>query len=352
MKNTVDLYHFVRYYGVMDKNQLNQILYQLTENEKEYKKRKNAISNRIFTQSKKYIKGKEVYILSGEDLKQHNIAIRKDSRFSFMPFHTYLCININYIYSGQCTYFINDKEVCLHQGDICIFDKDTVRAKMLTGYNDIIINIVVSTDFFKNSISVMKDQNLLAKFVAKAMETNTKRDNYIIFTFNKNQKIIDLFDEILFEYYDTKPYSESVIQGYFSILMIELLRSYQQDRNSSFVQFSDIKSDTIYQIVSYIEKNYVNCTLNDLAEHFNYHEKYICSLLKNYYGKSFKEIQTESRMKYAERYLLHSSLSIYEIGQKVGFNNQNQFYKMFEKYYNQTPKQFRKNHENTSKKVL
>lgn len=326
----------------MDKNQLNKLLYELTDNEKEYIKKRNSISDRFLEQNKTYIKGKEVYLLNGKELKDHNIAIRKDSRFSFMPFYTYSCINLNYIYSGQCTYFINDKEICLHQGDICIFDKDTVRTKMLTGYDDIIINIVVNTEFFKNSISIMKEQNLLAKFVAKAMETNTNHDNYIIFNSNKNEKIMHLFDEILFEYYDTKPYSELVIQEYLSIVMIELLRSYQQDKNSSLVQFSDKKSDKVYQIVSYIDKNYIDCTLQDLSVTFNYHEKYICTLLKKYYGKSFKEIQTASRMKYAERYLLHSNLSIYEIGQKVGFNNQNQFYKMFEKYYNLTPNQFRK----------
>ena len=55
-------------------------------------------------------------------------------------------------------------------------------------------------------------------------------------------------------------------------------------------------------------------------------------------------------MKYTECYLLHSNLSIYEFGQKVGFNNQNQFYKMFKKYYNQAPKPFRNNQENTTKK--
>lgn len=122
----------------------------------------------------------------------------------------------------------------------------------------------------------MKDQNLLAKFVAKAMETNIKHDNYIIFNSNKNEKIIQLFDEILFEYYDIKPYFELVIQRYLSIIIIELLRSYQQDKNSSLVQFSD----KVYQIISYKDKNYVNCTLQDLSKHFNYHEKYIFSLLK------------------------------------------------------------------------
>ncbi len=325
----------------MNKDQLNKLLFKLTDNEKEYKKRRNSFSPRIYSQPKAYIKGKEVYILYGNDLKTHNIAIRKDSRFSFMPFYTYTCINLNYIYSGQCTYFINDKEICLHQGDICIFDKGTVRTKMSTGYDDIVINIIFKEEFFKSSIHIMKEQNLLARFVSKTMEINTNHDNYIIFHSNKSDKIIHLFDELLFEYYEEKVYSEQVIQSYLSIILIELLRSYQENKNSILVQFSNKKSDNIYQIVSYIEKNYTNCTLHDLAETFNYHEKYICALLKQVYGKPFKEIQTEFRMKYAERYLLHSDLSIYEIGQKVGFNNQNQFYKMFEKYYALTPKQFR-----------
>lgn len=332
----------------MNKEQLDTLLFQLTPNEIEYKKNKDSYSKRFKSQDTTFILGKEVYILYGKELKDYDIALRKDSRFSFMPFYTYNCINLNYIYSGQCTYYIDDKEVVLKKGDICIFDRGTVRTKMVTGYNDIIINIILREDYFKNTIQIMQSQNLLAQFVAKTLETNTSHDNYIIFYSSKNEKIPELFNEILFEYYEKKNYASQVIQSYLSIIMIELLRSYQDNNNLGLVQFSNSNSSQILQMIAFIENNYVQCTLEDLSKEFGYHEKYICSLLKKQYNKTFKQIQTEYRIKYASRYLIHSDLTIQEISQKVGFNNLNQFYKIFDKFYHTTPSKYRKTNKEAS----
>lgn len=219
---------------------------------------------------------------------------------------------------------------------------------MVTGYNDIIINIILREDYFKNTIQIMQSQNLLAQFVAKTLETNTSHDNYIIFYSSKSEKIPELFNEILFEYYEKKNYASQVIQSYLSIIMIELLRSYQDNNNLGLVQFSNSNSSQILQMIAFIENNYVQCTLEDLSKEFGYHEKYICSLLKKQYNKTFKQIQTEYRIKYASRYLIHSDLTIQEISQKVGFNNLNQFYKIFDKFYHTTPSKYRKTNKEAS----
>lgn len=326
----------------MKENELNAFLLEHTENEKYYLKHKSKVSKRFENNEfKKIVDGKEVFVLTSNSIIDQPISIRKDSRYTFMPFFTYECININYIYSGECTYFIENEEVILKKGDFCIFDKEVIRTKMKGKYEDIIINILMQEDYFKNAINLFDNSNLLASFVANTMSFNVSHKNYIIFRTNDNQKIAHLMNLLLIEYYENNSYSNKVIQNYFSIIFIELLCLYEQNTDNQKVVFSNKTSNNVYNIIQYIESHYVDCSLSDLSIKFNYHEKYICSLLKLNLNKTFKQLQTEFRLKYACRYLIHSNLSINEIADKVGFYNHNQFYRCFKQYYKILPAQYR-----------
>lgn len=326
----------------MKENELNAFLLELTENEKYYLKHKSKVSKRFENDEfKKIIDGKEVFVITPNSIKNQPISIRKDSRYTFMPFFTYESININYIYSGKCTYFIENEEITLKKGDFCIFDKDVVRTKMKGHYEDIVINILMKEDYFKNTINLFDNNNFLASFVANTMSFNASHKNYIIFKTNDNQKIAHLMNLLLIEYYENNSYSNMIIQNYFSIIFTELLSLYEQNDANNEVVFSNKTSNKIYNIVQYIESHYVDCSLSDLSIKFNYHEKYICSLLKINLNKTFKQLQTDFRLKYACRYLIHSNLSINEIADKVGFYNHNQFYRCFKQHYEVFPAQYR-----------
>lgn len=96
------------------------------------------------------------------------------------------------------------------------------------------------------------------------------------------------------------------------------------------------------EIIDYIEKNARTCTLKETALLFNYHPKYLSQLIKQTFNKTFKEIQTEQRMKNAIQLLRYSELSIAEISQNVGISNVSQFYKNFSALYTLSPNEYRK----------
>ncbi|MDT2087086.1 helix-turn-helix domain-containing protein [Enterococcus faecalis] len=64
--------------------------------------------------------------------------------------------------------------------------------------------------------------------------------------------------------------------------------------------------------------------------------------MKQTFNKTFKEIQTEQRMKNAIQLLRYSELSIAEISQNVGISNVSQFYKNFSALYTLSPNEYRK----------
>lgn len=67
---------------------------------------------------------------------------------------------------------------------------------------------------------------------------------------------------------------------------------------------------------------------------------YLSRMLKKCTGKNFTDLLSEKRVEEAKK-LLHSNKSIKEITYEVGFNSQNYFTKIFKKYENCTPTEYR-----------
>lgn len=326
----------------MNKTDLDQLLFSLTENEKKYKAYHSTSSPRYAATKKISISEQEVMYFQLDNLNSNKFILRKDSRYIELPFYTYSNINMNYIYSGECHYWIDNKELTLHKGDVCIFDKGVIRAKERTGDQDIIININISDEHFQNSIPKLSDQNIITKFLLNCLLEDSNHDNYIVFRTNEHPKIIDLFDRLLIEYYENRLYSKEIIQNYLSIIIMELLLLYQTSQNIHSVHLSGNANNQMLEILYYIENHYTHCTLKDVAAHFGYHEKYLCSYIKKNMGKTFQEIKRGYRLDAAARYLSNSTLTIHEIAVKTGYTNYNQFYKEFQKRYQMLPSEFRK----------
>lgn len=326
----------------MDTDKLNKLLIKNTEREQYYLDNPGSVSPRYKSMNSKIVDGKEVFCFSLDKLAEKEILIRKDSRYTFVPFYIHSNINMNYIYSGKCTYLINDEYITLHKGDVCIFDKDVVRAKMKTGKDDIIINISMSNDFFSNSlINRIGEQSVMANFIIHSLSNTENHNHYLIFQTEKSMKIIELFNSLLIEYYDNKIYSKEIIKSYLVIIFIELLRIYHTRSGNQLIQISDDSSKILMDILHYIEKNYSDCNIDDIAKTFGYHPKYISYLIKKKTGKTFNEIKLTQRLNIACSYLKNTTLSIQTIAEKVGITNQSFFYKKFKEYYKISPNDYR-----------
>lgn len=329
----------------MDMIELDKRLREHTEREQFYLDHPGSVSPRYQHIKKSFIEGKEVYSFELSKLNDEEILIRKDSRFTFVPFYRHTNINLNYIYSGQCTYIIDDQYVTLQQGDVCIFDKDVIRAKMKLSEEDIVFNISMSNSYFSKSLSNrIAEQSVMASFIIHSLSQNEHHDNYLIFRTNGSPSIISLFQRLLLEYYNNDIYSKEIIQSYIDIIFMELLRLYQGNHANHMIQVTNGSNDKILHILSYIEAHYQDCTIDDLAQIFGYHPKYLSTMIKQKTGKNFKEIQLQQRMNHACSYLRNTSLSIQEIAEKIGFSNQSFFYKRFVEIYHVKPQEYRNQH--------
>ena len=95
------------------------------------------------------------------------------------------------------------------------------------------------------------------------------------------------------------------------------------------------------EIMNYVQANYIDITLDDLAEKFFLSKPYLSKYIKEKSGMTFGDILKEIRMKKARAMLKSSSATVESIAESVGYQNVEHFNRTFKKLYNITPVQYR-----------
>jgi len=334
----------------MNYQDLDSYLRKLTPSEKWHLENPNKLSEFYKKVEKVNIEGSLVYLFDfAIRLKKENIIVSKDTRFTYIPKHIHSAIELNYIYSGSCTYEIGDKNVVLNEGDLCLCDTHVVHSTKPIGENDIVVNIAMTESFFTTSfLSRLSNEGIITSFLVNSLLENKSHSKYIVFRSNKKSKIDILMKNLMCEYFHRDIGYNEVTNSYIIIIFSELVRIFNEN-NSSEHDLEDKKYDNIINILKYIENNYNHCTLSTTANHFGYNSNYLGNLLKSKTGKSFSQLKMEHRMKQAAMLISHSEMPIYEIALEVGFSNLGYFYKTFKNTFNKNPQEYRDSYTLTNK---
>lgn len=103
------------------------------------------------------------------------------------------------------------------------------------------------------------------------------------------------------------------------------------------------REERIIEIISFIQKNFVDVTLDTLAEHFHLSAPYLSKYIKEKAGMTFQEAVREARMKKARNQLKYTNDTVETIAAGVGYENVEHFNRLFKRSYGITPVQYRKN---------
>lgn len=95
------------------------------------------------------------------------------------------------------------------------------------------------------------------------------------------------------------------------------------------------------EIMNYVQANYIDITLDDLAEKFFLSKPYLSKYIKEKSGMTFGDLVKKIRMKKAKALLKSSNMTVENIALSVGYQNVEHFNRLFKKAYDMTPMQFR-----------
>ncbi len=131
--------------------------------------------------------------------------------------------------------------------------------------------------------------------------------------------------------------------------MKQFVSSYLTDVVDSVNAFErdDHFGNLIKNIRLYINEHYAEgLTLKILADVFYLHPIYLSHIFKEKTGTNYLDYLTEIRMEKAKEFLKNQEYKIYNISQKVGYENPCYFSKLFKNYTGMTPKKYRDSVDN------
>jgi len=98
-----------------------------------------------------------------------------------------------------------------------------------------------------------------------------------------------------------------------------------------------------WKALEYIRKHCSDCdlSLDRISEEFQITSTYLCYVIKEQTGVSYKKYLTELRMEEAKRLLKETPLRIIDISQATGYNDVSYFIKVFQKHTGLTPAKYR-----------
>ncbi|NJD03043.1 MAG: helix-turn-helix domain-containing protein [Ruminiclostridium sp.] len=136
------------------------------------------------------------------------------------------------------------------------------------------------------------------------------------------------------------------LMGASALLQLLFIRLYRSYRESFPLTDLSRPTSAIHHVQKYIDEHFLEpVTLKEVSRIFFIDMYYLSRRFKKVCGYSFKEYLILQRLSRAKYLLVESSLSITDICTATGFNNINNFIRIFKKNERESPFQYRKKYK-------
>ena len=100
-------------------------------------------------------------------VEYYNFSVIKQDRFEEVPLHVHDWLELNYVYSGSCSLYVNRTDITLSQGQMVLINTDAPHAVSRCEENDILINFLISREYLNAAFfeRIGKDNYLSAFFI-------------------------------------------------------------------------------------------------------------------------------------------------------------------------------------------
>lgn len=264
------------------------------------------------------------------------ITIRPHTRFVPFPRHTHDYVEAVYMCSGKTTHLLNGEKVVLHTGEL-LFLGQTVEQEILPAdRDDVAINFIILPQFFDKSLEMLgEEETPLRKFITDCLGKTTDTGGYLHFQVADVLPVQNLVENLLWTLINDTPNKRNINQTTMGLLFMQLLNC--ADRLSEPSQNQNI----ILQALRYIEENYKDGSLTELASLLHYDIFWLSKEIKAKTGFSYTDLLQEKRLIQAAFLLRTTQLKITDIVHAVGYENVSYFHRIFKQKYDLSPKKYR-----------
>ncbi len=271
--------------------------------------------------------------------ENEQIAIRKHVRFCDYPMHSHNYLELIYVYNGSLTHYINGKEVVQHKGEFILLNQYVEHGTKFADENDIIFNFIIKPDFLTYLSQLIDDGNELSNFLFNSLYSYKNTGSYLIFTVGECQDLQQLTEDIIQTKYSASLHKDVSAKLQVGLLLVKLME-YPERTIASSADSGDVTM--MNMVYKYIHTEYREGSLAKLCEITHQSDYQLCKFIKKNTNKTFKDLIKEERLEQSANLLIHSTLSIMEVMDSVGYDNTTYFYRIFKERFGLTPKEYRK----------
>lgn len=248
--------------------------------------------------------------------------------------HFHSTFEIYYLISGKREFFIKDRTLVIHQGDIVIISPNILHRTTNTEkpkHERFIVNI---------------HEKHLAQISSSYLDIYQPlfENDYLIISCPLNEllTIDSLTQKVIEEIEEQRPGCEIYAQTLILQMLIICCRHIKQ-HNMQPIESPSPMHERISEVVRYLNSHYMNkLSLQSVAEKFYISPYYLSRFFKEATGFTFVEYLNSVRIKEAKRLLENSSMKVNLISKKVGFGSVTHFGRVFKEVTGYVPLHYRK----------
>ncbi|MCD8404479.1 AraC family transcriptional regulator [Tenacibaculum dicentrarchi] len=258
------------------------------------------------------------------------------------PRHKHNFFELTFILKGSGQHLLNENAIDYKKGDLFFltpkdeheFVVDEPTTFGIIKFTEQLFlektNLTSSTHWRKNLDTVIFHTNNIAKCI-------------ISYDTDKVQ-LFYLYELIKNEIDNPLIYSRDVLLNLFRALLVLVLRNLKSSLTKTGEPYNSEKEKTD-SILTYIRQNVLDKELikiKSIAEVFYMSPNYVSIYIKKHAGISIQQYVIQTKIKMAEQLLKQTNLNISEISEKIGFVDSSHFNKIFKKYNNLNPSEFKR----------
>ena len=321
----------------MDSRILNYIE-QITDEEKKILTT-NKIEKSLYTNDKNFTKVEANKVIEDGSL----INIRPHTRFIDFPQHNHEFVEAIYVLKGNMVNIINDEEINMHKGDILFLNRNISHSIKATDKNDLAVNFFIKPNFFHESLLMIREDNIIKTFIINVLKNQEKCGQFLLFKTDGIIQIQNTLENLIFSLITNRKLKENDINKkligiLFLYLMQTDLQLQKNVKSNNETKFAKIIQD-------YIDTEYTTATLYEISDRLNMTIFQTSKLIKNEFGQTFKEMLQNKRFQMAEKLLIKTELSIYDIMLNIGYENSSYFHRKFKKIFSLSPAEYRRTYK-------
>ncbi|WP_409345747.1 response regulator [Paenibacillus sp. MBLB4367] len=209
------------------------------------------------------------------------------------------------------------------------------------GYDNLVRYIEHAQEQQPSAEQIKKDMQLILLHVAGESETQSKLREQFLVCVGLYLQSVGLTPEAIWGEQAAadlfSPCGEALDEARVADIVSQLIRCVRRpDHRQPHMQ-------TIDKIVAFVALNYkLDLSLDMVADHVHMHPNYISTLFRKEMGMTFLHYLHTFRLNKAKKFMQeHPDWPINAIAESVGYENPRHFFKVFKKFENVTPGQFR-----------